>query len=575
MLKAGDSIGDAEFGLRVIDRRGKANIVLEEWRVLQANSAAGQGIRNTLDPSIPTSGAFRTSPCSGALVPGLVVKFSGNDTSGAESRNHVRDPRQHIDVFHLLVIDEEETVRQACCDVAASIGYIATGVATLGEAKTILKHQPIDLLLLDLKVPETHESLALLEKLIECHPQTAVVVMSASTSVSSAVQAMKMGAGDYLTKPIAYEDLTALLHRSGKRQIFDLESRLLRERLRTPNGMGAIIGRSSEMEALYRILSKAALSMRSVLIMGENGTGKELVARWIHANGPNSEKPFVSLDCSALSPAMLEGELFGCITTTGSRATRSQDGVLVSAEGGTVFLDEVTEMPLDLQSKLLQAMQHNEVRSLGGTHAMPITVRVLAATNRKLWTLVEQGRFRKDLFFRLSVVNLRLPSLRDRREDIPALAIHFLERMARKTGVPYSLANETIQAIAAYDWPGNVRELEDAIESACTLSSGSVVRRVNLPAQLQPSQVPERLCEPAARSIDLSAEGPVLDMTNGLLPLAELEKQAILESIQRLKGDKLMAAKLLGIGKTTLYRKLKEYGVAGEWNSETSPLSNA
>jgi DNA-binding NtrC family response regulator len=285
------------------------------------------------------------------------------------------------------------------------------------------------------------------------------------------------------------------------------------------------------------------------------------VARSIHFNGPNAAKPFVPVDCGALVPTLIESELFGHVKGAFTGADRAKEGLLASAEGGTVFLDEVGELPLDLQAKLLRALQEKEVRPVGATQARPISARVLAATNRDLALMVEQGRFRKDLYFRLNVVNLRIPPLRDRREDIAVLATHFLELMEKESGVVRSFSDSTLRVMAEYDWPGNVRELENAIERACALSSGPVLHMGDLPTQLQNFRLQQG---PTIEVIEetMPERREVMGSTqDGIVSIAEMEKHAILGTIRQLKGDKLMAAKLLGIGKTTLYRKLKEYGI--------------
>jgi DNA-binding NtrC family response regulator len=322
-----------------------------------------------------------------------------------------------------------------------------------------------------------------------------------------------------------------------------------------------LVGRSPEMEKLYRILSKVAYSTHPVLILGESGTGKELVARSIHFNGPNAAKPFVPVDCGSLVPTLIESELFGHVKGAFTGADRAKEGLLASAEGGTVFLDEIGELPLDLQAKLLRALQEKEVRPVGATQARPISARVLAATNRDLATMVEQGRFRKDLYFRLNVVNLRIPPLRDRRDDIAVLATHFLKQMEKETGVERSFSDSMLRTMAEYDWPGNVRELENAIERACALSSGPVLHLGDLPTQLQNFRMQQG---PAIHAVDedgVEQSEAMGTSQDGIVSIAEMEKQAILGTIRQLNGDKLMAAKLLGIGKTTLYRKLKEYGI--------------
>jgi DNA-binding NtrC family response regulator len=337
--------------------------------------------------------------------------------------------------------------------------------------------------------------------------------------------------------------------------------------LRTQQGMGGLVGHSPEMEKLYRILSKVAYSTHPVLILGESGTGKELVARSIHFNGPNSAKPFVPVDCGSLVPTLIESELFGHVKGAFTGADRTKEGLLSSADGGTVFLDEIGELPLDLQAKLLRALQEKEVRPVGATQSKPISARVLAATNRDLAAMVEQGRFRKDLYFRLNVVNLRIPPLRDRRGDIATLATHFLEQRQKESGVERSFSDELLRVMGEYDWPGNVRELENAIERACALSSGPVLHMGDLPTQLQDFRMQRGSVIPADDEDEIGLDRAMRGETEskgGIVSIAEMEKKAILGTIRQLKGDKLMAAKLLGIGKTTLYRKLKEYGISEE-----------
>jgi DNA-binding NtrC family response regulator len=469
-------------------------------------------------------------------------------------------------LLHVLVVDDDEAIRKACCKIAAGMGFAVVEADSATEARAILKHQRIDLLLLDLKLPGGG-GLPLLEQVKTLHPDTAVIVMTAFATVSSAVEAMRIGAGDYLTKPFALEELTTVLERTAQLHTIDVQSRLLRERLRTQQGMGGLVGHSPEMEKLYRILSKVAYSTHPVLILGESGTGKELVARSIHFNGPNAAKPFVPVDCGSLVPTLIESELFGHVKGAFTGADRAKEGLLSSADGGTVFLDEIGELPLDLQAKLLRALQEKEVRPVGATVSKPISARVLAATNRDLAGMVEQGRFRKDLYFRLNVVNLRIPPLRDRRGDIATLAMHFLEQRQKESGVELNFSDETLRVLGEYDWPGNVRELENAIERACALSSGPVLHMGDLPTQLQDFRMQRGPVIAADDDDEMGLDRAMRGETTGkggIVSIAEMEKKAILGTIRQLKGDKLMAAKLLGIGKTTLYRKLKEYGISEE-----------
>jgi DNA-binding NtrC family response regulator len=387
---------------------------------------------------------------------------------------------------------------------------------------------------------------------------------------------MRIGATDYLTKPFALEELTTMLNRAAQRRQFDVESRLLREKLRAQSSDGQIIGTSPEMEKLYRIISKVAYSTHPVLILGESGTGKEVVAKTIHYSGSNAAKPFIPVDCSSLVSTLIESELFGYVKGAFTGATRSKDGLLAVADGGTVFLDEIGELPLDLQSRLLRALQEKEIRPVGATHTVPITARILAATNRDLQAMVEQGKFRKDLYFRLNVVNLKIPPLRERSTDIPLLAAHFLNKLDKESKKQHIFSDEALHLMQDYNWPGNVRELENAIEKVCALSSGPVLHMNDLPSPL----IEFRLNSLHARqglAVDQQSESIQTDTSltqagsfgtpssgSSIVSIAELEKQAILNTIRQLHGDKLMAAKLLQIGKTTLYRKLKEYGVPEE-----------
>jgi DNA-binding NtrC family response regulator len=456
--------------------------------------------------------------------------------------------------LHLLVVDADAAVRSACAEIAASLGYAVEDSGDLTETRALLRGRAADILLVNLPAGSS-EGLELIceEKLL--HPDTAIIAMTASNSVGAAVEAMRCGACDYLTKPFAMDELSTVLDRAAQSLTSDRSARQLRERLRLTQGLGAMIGRAPEMEKLYRILSKVAQSSHPVLVLGESGTGKELVARTIHAFGANAHKPFLPVDCGSLVPSLIESELFGFVKGAFTGANRSKDGLLVSAEDGTVFLDEIGELSLDLQVKLLRALQEREVRPVGATHRDPIRARIVAATNRDLGAMVESGAFRKDLFYRLNVVNLRLPSLRDRREDIPLLAAHFLDRISREHGRNFTLSDEVLRTMMDYDWPGNVRELEHAVERACALSSGPVLHLGDLPTQLQ-----QKGLEARRAAVGNGGEGE--NGASGVKPLAELEREAILSAIRALNGDKLQAARLLGIGKTTLYRKLKEYGIA-------------
>jgi two-component system response regulator HydG len=298
------------------------------------------------------------------------------------------------------------------------------------------------------------------------------------------------------------------------------------------------------MQRIFRLISKVSQNRYPVLVLGESGTGKEVVARAIHYNGPDRERPFIPVDCGALVPSLIESELFGYVKGAFTGANQNHEGLLEVGNGGTVFLDEIAELPVDLQAKLLRAIQEKEIRPVGSSRRVRIDVRIIAATNRDLETAVAEGSFRKDLFFRLNVVSIKLPPLRERAVDIPLLVDHFLEKYNRPGQTAKSFSDDAMSMLMNYDWPGNVRELENSIERAVALSSGPVMTVNDLPSSMR---------QPNAAA----PAGPVATIR----PIADLERDAIMNALTQLHGDKLLAAKLLGIGKTTLYRKLKEYAL--------------
>ena len=455
--------------------------------------------------------------------------------------------------LRLLVVAPELEPLELSCAVNSAGQFTVCSATTLGEARRLLAQSAADVILLDVALPN-NAALTLLDEITNAYPRSDVIVVTGLANVSTAMDAMRMGASDYLTRPFTADNVTVVLGRARQRREQDVESRRLREQLRTAKGMGPIIGTSPGMEKLYRILSKIALSQHPVLVVGESGTGKELVARFMHSIGQNSKKPFLAVECGVASAATTESELFGHMKRALPEAGQSKVGALVAAGGGVVFLDEVGELPNDIQAKLVRALIERQVWPIGATHPVPFSARVIAGSSRDLAVAVEQGQFRKDLYFRLNVVKLSIPPLRERREDIPMLARHFVEDVQRQRGFKFRFSDAALRLLCGYDWPGNVRELQSAIERTCAMSSGPVLHTVDLPTQLQDFQAHLRAnAAPAGKETRDGGPAPVV-------PIADMEKQAILSTIQRLKGGKLMAAKLLGIGKTTLYRKLKEYG---------------
>ncbi len=456
----------------------------------------------------------------------------------AQSESGIAIATENSVAISVLVVDDENSARDLCRDVAIETGLQVRTANNTEQALDILDQYPVDILITDLRVPQLG-GIELLKRVREHYPQTAVVVLTQYGTIENAVEATRLGAADYLTKPFHVDELRRKLDRLVRAQTLDQENRVLREQLRTRGFMG-LIGISPQMERVFKIIEKVCQHNYPVLILGESGTGKELVARSIHYSGPRKTKPFVPVDCSALVPTLIESELFGYVKGAFTGANHNKRGLMETAENGTLFLDEIGDLPIDLQAKLLRVLQEREVKPVGSTERIAISTRVIAATNRDLESAVRTGGFRQDLFFRLNVVQIKLPPLRERKGDIPFLANTFVEKFSDPSR-PVHLSEDAMARLAAYDWPGNVRELENAIERAVALSSGPILHVADLPSSLQYGK---------------SDKMPDNDQ---ILPLEELERRAILRALRESAGDKLAAARLLGIGKTTLYRKLKQY----------------
>jgi two-component system response regulator HydG len=443
--------------------------------------------------------------------------------------------------IEILVVDDEDATRRLCCDVATEAGYRASAVPTTEAALEILDEEPVDIVLTDLRVPQLG-GIELLKRIREHYAETAVIVLTQYGTIDTAVEATRLGAADYVTKPFRIDDLRSKLNRLVRSLEMDNENRVLREQLRTRRDFGGLIGFSQKMQRVYKLIEKVSKHNYPVLVLGESGTGKELVARSIHYMGSRQNKPFVPVDCSALTPTLIESELFGYVKGAFTGAVQNKQGLLEAADSGSIFLDEIGDLPIDLQAKLLRALQEREIKPVGSTERVTISARVIAATNRDLEGAVRSGSFRQDLFFRLNVVQIKLPPLRERNTDIPLLVNAFLEKFTQTGTRINTISSDAMARLIAYDWPGNVRELENAIERAVALSSGPILQIADLPSSLQfgsSDRFPEK---------------------DEMMPLEELERRAILRALRESGGDKLAAARMLGIGKTTLYRKLKEYG---------------
>lgn len=440
----------------------------------------------------------------------------------------------------VLVVDDEESARTLCCDVAAESGMRAKSAATTEEALEILDQYPVDIVLTDLRVPELG-GLELLKRIRMQHPQTEVMVLTQYGTIDGALEATRAGAADYATKPFRIDELRSKLGRLVRSLETDRENRVLKEQLRTRRGFGDLVGFSPRMEKVYRLIEKLSDQDCPVLVLGESGTGKELVASSIHHAGSRKNKPFVPVDCFTLAPNLIESELFGHVRGAFTGAVQNKVGLLEMADGGTIFLDEIGNLPLDLQGKLLRALQNHEIRAVGSTERVKLNARIVAATNRDLESAVSAGTFRQDLYFRLNVVQIKLPPLRERKSDILPLATGFLVKFSERDGRQRTFSADAMTMLMAYDWPGNVRELENAVERAVALGSGPIVQTVDLPSSLH------------------YHHGPSLIAANDVLDMAEIEKRTIYRALRESGGDKIAASRALGMGKTTLYRKLKQY----------------
>jgi DNA-binding NtrC family response regulator len=355
---------------------------------------------------------------------------------------------------------------------------------------------------------------------------------------------MKLGAYDYITKPFRVEELKLMLQRMADRVRLVSENQFLRDRANAESELNGIVGNSARIQHVLKIVARLKQSNTPVLITGESGTGKELVARAIHFGGEPAGRPFVAVDCGSLVPTLIESELFGYEKGAFTGAIRTKQGLFETASGGTLFLDEVGELPLEMQAKLLRVLQEKEIRRVGGNQAISVNVRIIAATNRDLESAYQHGTFRKDLYFRLNVVAVHMPSLRERKTDIPLLAHWFLDRHAADQGV--AISDSAMAALLAYDWPGNVRELENAIAHALALRNGNVI----LPADLPP-------IVHSCRPVPPSNGHATADVTQ----LEDLERVTIARVFQQVNGDKQRAREMLGISRATLYRKLKRYHI--------------
>ena len=443
-----------------------------------------------------------------------------------------------------MIVDDEANARAALSEILKDEGYVTETAADGFKALGKLEEFAPDVILTDLKMPGL-DGIAFMDKAKSASPGVVFVVMTAFGTISSAVEAVKKGAENYLTKPLDFEALAAVIERAMEKARLVQETRQLRDRLRERNAFSHIVSDDPKMHAVLDLVAQVGPSKASVLITGESGTGKELIAEAIHLASPRAQKPFVRLHCAALAESLLESELFGHERGAFTGAVARREGRFKQADGGTLFLDEIGEIPLGTQVKLLRFLQERTFERVGGNETLKVDTRILAATNRDLKAEIEEGTFREDLYYRLNVITIELPPLRDRKGDIPALASFFLRRYAAENGKTIdSFQEDALARITAYAWPGNVRELENVVERAVVLCDGPHVEVKHLPPSLVPRE--ER---------DAAPEIPGST-------IADLEKYAILKTLEACGGSTSKAALILGVSTRKIQYKLHEYGEA-------------
>jgi DNA-binding NtrC family response regulator len=448
------------------------------------------------------------------------------------------------DPFRILVVDDEPAQRELVCGFLRRHGFEVIEAGGGREAVSRFKQEAFDLVLTDQRMPDL-SGLEVLEAVRSTSPETAGVIITAYGTIETAVSAVKAGAADYLTKPLNLDDLLHRVHRVRERQRLVTENRELREALAERHRVEGIIGDSGRMQEVLSLVRRVAPSDATVLIRGESGTGKELIARALHYASPRAAGPLVKVNCAALAESLLEAELFGHEKGAFTGAVASRKGRFELADGGSIFLDEIGDLPPHLQVKLLRVLQEREFERVGSSRPIKVDVRLLAATHRDLEALVREGRFREDLYYRINVVTIVLPPLRERREDLPPLIEHFLRAFAGKNGKSVrGLTREARDALLRYDYPGNIRELENLIERAVVLTRDDVIGVEDLPLTLE-----------------TPASGPGNEA--GLVAAVEgLERRMIREALAKADGTQTRAAELLGISERVLRYKLKKYGLS-------------
>lgn len=458
----------------------------------------------------------------------------------------------------ILVVDDEESIREFLEIMLKKEGYEITLAEDGQKAKDLLTKKTFDMIISDLQMPHV-TGIELLKHVKESYPDTVFMLITAFGTTETAVEAMKMGAYDYLTKPFKIDEVRLNIHNALRSRNLEVENRSLKKELVKEYSFQNMVGNSPAMHAVYDMVKRVSQTPTNVLITGESGTGKEVVAKAIHYNGPLKDRPFVTVNCGAIPENLMESEMFGHKKGSFTGAVADKAGLFEVADGGTLFLDEVGELPLTIQVKLLRAIQERVIRRVGATDDMKVDVRIIAATNRNLDEMVAKGGFRQDLFYRLNVINIKTPGLRDRRDDIPLLANHFLkkynERLNKNIG---GISAEAMEILKKYDYPGNVRELENLIERTVALEGGATILPESLPPMVNTSSGRKMA---SSNEIEIGDDGVDLDKVMG-----QIEKELLIKAIHSAGGVKKRAAKLLHISFRSMRYRIEKYnlGVVGD-----------
>jgi DNA-binding NtrC family response regulator len=468
-------------------------------------------------------------------------------SSGTTAEWRVVEPSEAPGYRRVVVVDDDESACTMLVDGLCAEGFDAVSFTSAADALAVIEDTDFGAVITDLRMTGMN-GIDLCRRVVSSWSDLPVIVVTAFGTLDTAVEALRAGAYDFITKPFDIDAAVIALERAFEHRALRLEVKRLRRAAQDIGGIGELIGTSFAMRRVYDLLERIADSQSTLLLSGESGSGKEVIARELHRRGKRSGGPFVAINCAAIPETLLESELFGHVRGAFTDARADHGGLFVRASGGTLLLDEIGDMPLGIQSKLLRALQDRKVRPVGGAHEVSFDARIIACSHRDLETLVEDGAFRRDLFYRINVINVTLPPLRERGGDVLLLAQHFITQFAAQAGKPVTgLSPAAAERLMAYDWPGNVRELQNCIERAVALTRAPTIDAADLPTRIR---------EHRSQHVIVASDDP-----SDVVPLDQVEKRYVLRVLKTVGGNKTLAAQKLGLSRKTLYRRLEAYGV--------------